>query len=124
MKPRTVFVRLTVEQIEQALPLECRRGAAVLVAKLGPLYGHQPEESMGEFAERTKQSLRDSAARARRTPEAELERCAREVLAREYERSGMTEAASGVRQARYPAIVRAIMTGMRMTAWGRGRRGR
>jgi hypothetical protein len=119
------FVRLTVEQIEQALPLECRYGAKALVAKLGPLYGHQPEERMGEFAERTKQSLRDSAARARRTPEAELERCAREVLAREYERDGATFTANAARHGRvHPAMVRAIMTGMRMTAWGRGRRGR
>jgi hypothetical protein len=37
-KPQSREMEVTVEQIEQALPLEYRKGAKVIVKKLGPLF--------------------------------------------------------------------------------------
>jgi hypothetical protein len=37
-RARGEIVEVTVEQLVQALPLECRRGAKAIVKKLGPLY--------------------------------------------------------------------------------------
>jgi hypothetical protein len=37
-KPQSREMEVTVEQIEQALPLEYRKGAKVIVKTLGPLF--------------------------------------------------------------------------------------
>ncbi len=49
----------------------------------------------------------------KRTPEAETEKHARELLAQEFEHSRMPVAAIHARQGYFPLIVRAIKRGMR-----------